>query len=139
MKIITINLPESYLKAVDSLVGNEYLYPSRSEAIRVAVREFLIKELEAAKAFQSQFANFKQSGSACLGSGSAGDDDFSKFLKLQPPKVDHELTPRQEKMLEYAVEQHKNQQKKAESVAHPDNPYWDYSKFPPVPLQEEKL
>lgn len=28
------------------------LYPSRSELIRVAVREFLIKELEAAKEFE---------------------------------------------------------------------------------------
>ena len=51
MKIITVNLPVSYLGAIDSLTGEEGLYPSRSELIRVAVRDFLIKELEAAKAF----------------------------------------------------------------------------------------
>ena len=31
------------------MVGSEGLYPSRSELIRVAVREFLIKELKMAK------------------------------------------------------------------------------------------
>jgi antitoxin ParD1/3/4 len=51
MKIITVNLPVSYLKAIDSLIGENGLYPSRSELIRVAVRDFLIKELEAAKSF----------------------------------------------------------------------------------------
>jgi antitoxin ParD1/3/4 len=51
MRIITVNLPVSYLGAIDSLTGEEGLYPSRSELIRVAVRDFLIKELEAAKAF----------------------------------------------------------------------------------------
>lgn len=49
MKIITVNLPVSYLHAVDGLVGETALYPSRSELIRVAVREFIIKELTEAK------------------------------------------------------------------------------------------
>ncbi|RLI62262.1 MAG: hypothetical protein DRO88_12020 [Promethearchaeia archaeon] len=52
MRIITVNLPISYLKAIDSLTGQEGLYPSRSELIRVAVRDFLIHELETAKSFQ---------------------------------------------------------------------------------------
>ncbi|MHA1672017.1 MAG: ribbon-helix-helix domain-containing protein [Promethearchaeota archaeon] len=52
IRIITVNLPISYLKAIDSLTGHEGLYPSRSELIRVAVRDFLIRELEAAKSFQ---------------------------------------------------------------------------------------
>ncbi|WP_457558281.1 CopG family ribbon-helix-helix protein [Candidatus Harpocratesius sp.] len=52
MRIITVNLPKSFLKAIDSLTGAEGLYPSRSELIRVAVREFLIGELETAKSFQ---------------------------------------------------------------------------------------
>ncbi len=52
IRIITVNLPVSYLKAIDSLTGHEGLYPSRSELIRVAVRDFLIRELEAAKSFQ---------------------------------------------------------------------------------------
>jgi Arc/MetJ-type ribon-helix-helix transcriptional regulator len=51
MRIITVNLPESYLKAMDKLLGEKAIYPSRSELIRVAVREFLIKELEAVKSF----------------------------------------------------------------------------------------
>jgi Arc/MetJ-type ribon-helix-helix transcriptional regulator len=45
MKIITINLPEKYLAAIQTL--NDYgIYPSRSEAIRIALRDFLDKELE---------------------------------------------------------------------------------------------
>jgi hypothetical protein len=51
VKIITVNLPEQYIKAIDGLVGEKHVYPSRSELIRVAVREFLIKELEAVKSF----------------------------------------------------------------------------------------
>lgn len=44
MKIVTINLSEPHIKALQVLqdVG---LYPSRSEAIRVAIRDFLQKEL----------------------------------------------------------------------------------------------
>jgi Arc/MetJ-type ribon-helix-helix transcriptional regulator len=36
---------------MEGLVGNEGLYPSRSELIRIAVRDFLKKELEIAKNF----------------------------------------------------------------------------------------
>lgn len=49
MKIITVNLPDSYIKAIDNLIGDEMSFPSRSELVRVAVREFLIKELESAQ------------------------------------------------------------------------------------------
>lgn len=52
MKIITVNLPISYLKAIESLTGHKGLYPSRSELIRVAVRNFLVRELDAAKSFK---------------------------------------------------------------------------------------
>lgn len=48
IKIVTVNIPESYIEAIEKLVGNEGLYPSRSELIRVAVREFLIRELKMA-------------------------------------------------------------------------------------------
>ncbi len=44
MKIITINLPEKYLQAI-KILNDMGVYPSRSEAIRVALREFLAKEL----------------------------------------------------------------------------------------------
>ena len=49
MKIVTVNVPESYIEAIAKLVGNEGIYPSRSELIRVAVREFLLKELNMAE------------------------------------------------------------------------------------------
>jgi Arc/MetJ-type ribon-helix-helix transcriptional regulator len=51
MKIITVNLPVNYINTIKTLVGDSGLYPSRSELIRVAVRDFLIKELKIAKNF----------------------------------------------------------------------------------------
>jgi len=44
MKLITINLPEIYLKDLDQLV-KEDLYPNRAEAIRFAVRDMLVNEV----------------------------------------------------------------------------------------------
>lgn len=44
MKIITINLPEKYLAAIQVL-QDMGVYPSRSEALRVALKQFLVKEL----------------------------------------------------------------------------------------------
>jgi Arc/MetJ-type ribon-helix-helix transcriptional regulator len=44
MKLVTVLLPEAYLEGIDELVrGN--MYPSRSSAIRSAVRDMLKKEL----------------------------------------------------------------------------------------------
>ncbi len=60
LKIITVNLPVSYLKAIESLTGQEGLYPSRSELIRVAVRSFLIRELDAAKSFEKYQQSFQR-------------------------------------------------------------------------------
>ncbi|MFW9865342.1 MAG: CopG family ribbon-helix-helix protein [Promethearchaeota archaeon] len=48
MKIVTVNIPESYLENIERLIGENGLYPSRSELIRCAVRDFLIKELRRA-------------------------------------------------------------------------------------------
>lgn len=48
MKIVTVNIPESFLDAIEKLVGENGLYPSRSELIRVAVRDFLLRELKMA-------------------------------------------------------------------------------------------
>ena len=45
MKIITINLPEKYLSAI-KVLNDLGIYPSRSEAIRVALRDFLPDELK---------------------------------------------------------------------------------------------
>lgn len=49
MKIVTVNIPESYIGAIAKLVGENGLYPSRSELIRCAVRDFLLKELNMAE------------------------------------------------------------------------------------------
>lgn len=49
MKIVTVNVPNSFLDAIEKLIGDNGLYPSRSELIRCAVREFLLKELNHAK------------------------------------------------------------------------------------------
>ena len=51
MKIITVNLPVNDIKMIKNLVGENGLYPSRSELIRVAIRDFLVKELKVAKNF----------------------------------------------------------------------------------------
>ncbi|KKL72195.1 hypothetical protein LCGC14_2087330 [marine sediment metagenome] len=45
MKIITINLPEKYLQAIQ-ILNDMGLYPSRSEAIRIALGNFLDNELK---------------------------------------------------------------------------------------------
>ena len=44
MKLITVNLPEAYVNGLERLIF-EKLYPNRSEAIRIAVRDLLKKEL----------------------------------------------------------------------------------------------
>ncbi|TFG12063.1 MAG: ribbon-helix-helix protein, CopG family [Promethearchaeota archaeon] len=49
MKIVTVNVEERHIEAIEKLVGEDGLYPSRSELIRCAVREFLLKELNMAK------------------------------------------------------------------------------------------
>jgi len=45
MKIITINLPEKYLEAIQTL-NDLGVYASRSEAIRTALSDFLSPELD---------------------------------------------------------------------------------------------
>ncbi len=45
MKIITINLPEKYLQAIQ-ILNDMGILPSRSEAIRMALHDFLAKELK---------------------------------------------------------------------------------------------
>jgi len=44
MKLVTVLLPEAYLEGLDELVRAN-MYPSRSSAIRSAVRDMLKKEL----------------------------------------------------------------------------------------------
>ncbi|MHA1755483.1 MAG: ribbon-helix-helix domain-containing protein [Promethearchaeota archaeon] len=81
MKIVTVNVPESYVDAMEKLVGEDGLYPSRSELIRCAVREFLIKELKLAK----NMTNFSDSLDEEF-------DDFNmnndKFVRIPIEKKD---------------------------------------------------
>lgn len=44
MRLITLNLPERYIKGLDKLVSDKH-YPSRAEAIRLAIRDMLQIEL----------------------------------------------------------------------------------------------
>lgn len=60
MKIITVNIPESYVNAIEKLCGDNKIYPSRSELIRVAVREFVIEKLRLANKFQKLAANTEE-------------------------------------------------------------------------------
>ena len=48
MKNITIALPEIYVKNIEK-IQNLGMVPSRSEAIRIAIREFLKKEVHNCK------------------------------------------------------------------------------------------
>jgi len=43
MRLITLNLPELYIRVLDDLVRNKY-YPNRAEAIRTAVRDLIDRE-----------------------------------------------------------------------------------------------
>ena len=45
MKMITVHIPERYLEALETLVDHGH-FPSRSEAIRVAIRDLIRNELE---------------------------------------------------------------------------------------------
>ena len=45
MEIVTINVPKKHLAIIEKLV-NQRVYPSRSEAIRVAIRQWLFTEMD---------------------------------------------------------------------------------------------
>jgi Arc/MetJ-type ribon-helix-helix transcriptional regulator len=44
MRLITLYLPETYIKALDKLVGDRF-YPNRAEAIRIAIRDMISEEV----------------------------------------------------------------------------------------------
>ena len=44
MQLVTVKMSDIYVSALDKLVERG-MYPSRSEAIRVAIRDLLMKEL----------------------------------------------------------------------------------------------
>ena len=45
LKLVSVHLPEKYIEYLERLVEMG-LYPSRSEAIRVAVRDLIIRDLQ---------------------------------------------------------------------------------------------
>ncbi|MFO8017900.1 MAG: ribbon-helix-helix protein, CopG family [Promethearchaeia archaeon] len=55
MKSITINLAEAYVNAIKSLTDLG-IYPSRSEAVRVALSEFLQDEIKLLDELNSEVA-----------------------------------------------------------------------------------
>ena len=44
MRLITLHIPETYIRDLDQLVNNQY-YPNRAEAIRIAIRDLLTDEV----------------------------------------------------------------------------------------------
>jgi antitoxin ParD1/3/4 len=44
MKIVTVHLPEAYVEAIDELVRRK-VYLNRAEAIRMAVRDLIRREI----------------------------------------------------------------------------------------------
>ena len=51
MKLVTVKMPEIYVEGIDELVKNGR-YSSRSEVIRTAIRDLLMRELWDVKIFQ---------------------------------------------------------------------------------------
>ncbi len=81
MKIVTVNIPESYLDSIEKLVGENGLYPSRSELIRVAVRDFLLRELKVA----DNIARYKES--------EIEDFDNENFVRVPVERLDENDEP----------------------------------------------
>lgn len=83
MKIVTVNIPESYIASIESLVGEHGLYPSRSELIRVAVREFLMRELQMA----NRMVKYKEP------KAEVDDFDKNKFVKVPIERLNEKNEP----------------------------------------------
>ena len=81
MKIVTVNVPESYIDAINKLIGEDGLYPSRSELIRCAVREFLLKELKTA----NNIVRFNNS--------EVNDFDEENFVRIPIERLDKNSEP----------------------------------------------
>jgi len=43
VRVVTVHLPEAYIQALERLVEKK-LYPNKAEAIRMAIRDFLLNE-----------------------------------------------------------------------------------------------
>jgi Arc/MetJ-type ribon-helix-helix transcriptional regulator len=81
MKIVTVNVPESYIDAINKLIGENGLYPSRSELIRCAVRDFLLKEPKAA----NNIVRFNNND--------LNDFDEENFVRVPSERLDENSEP----------------------------------------------
>jgi Arc/MetJ-type ribon-helix-helix transcriptional regulator len=54
MKIVSAHIPKSHIRAMEHLVGPNGLYPSRSELVRAAIKEYLIDKLKMIKRAESE-------------------------------------------------------------------------------------
>ena len=45
MKLVSVKMPRAYIEGIDYLVKVKKVYPSRSEAVRIAIRDLLMREL----------------------------------------------------------------------------------------------
>lgn len=60
MKIVTINIPDVYLDCLEIMINFGY-FPSRSEAVREALKQFLTKEDEINRDLaKERFASLKK-------------------------------------------------------------------------------
>ena len=84
MKIVTVNIPESYIGAINKLIGENGLYPSRSELIRVAVRDFLLREIKMA----NNMAKYNEQEEEA-----EEDFDEENFVRVPIEKVNEKSEP----------------------------------------------
>jgi Arc/MetJ-type ribon-helix-helix transcriptional regulator len=54
MKIVSAHVPKSHVRAIKHLVGPDGLYPSRSELVRAAIKEYLLDKLKMIKRAESE-------------------------------------------------------------------------------------
>jgi Arc/MetJ-type ribon-helix-helix transcriptional regulator len=65
MKMITLFVPGKYLEAIEGLISSDH-FPNRSEAIRTAIRDLIIKEyvlkekLEFSKEIKNKIKNLDE-------------------------------------------------------------------------------
>jgi Arc/MetJ-type ribon-helix-helix transcriptional regulator len=53
MKIVTINIPDQYLDCIEVMIQMGF-FPSRSEAVREALKQFLVNEVDINHALTSE-------------------------------------------------------------------------------------
>lgn len=57
MKIVTVNLPESYIKLITEISSR--ICASKSELFRIAIKQFLLKEMGLAQKLEQELERLK--------------------------------------------------------------------------------